>query len=168
MAFHLPIAMKLRVSWTVMQDTTVGLLPGIAGKILVQRGFPPSRFSKFQTLTCKQHRQNVSRYGLKVYWGHNLVPFKPIGLEFNTLFLHQRHSQTNPNTLFFLRKAHKMGSCPLCHFTYQRVNAFFIFTNRSQDAVLLQLVQVSHPQLVSLETAQLKGAWQEPDLTFHM
>lgn len=48
---HLPIAMKLRFSWTLRQDTSVGLLPGMAGKIRVHRGFPLSLLSKFQTFT---------------------------------------------------------------------------------------------------------------------
>lgn len=49
----LPMAMKLRFSCTLRQDTSVGLLPGIAGKILVQRGFPLSLLSRFQTFTCE-------------------------------------------------------------------------------------------------------------------
>lgn len=48
----LPIAMKLRFSCTLRHDTSVGLLPGIAGKILVQRGVPLSFLSRFQTFTC--------------------------------------------------------------------------------------------------------------------
>ena len=48
------MAMKLRFSCTHKQDTSVGLLPGMAGKILVQRGFPLSLLSRFQTFTWKQ------------------------------------------------------------------------------------------------------------------
>lgn len=47
-----PMAMKLRFSWTPRHDTSVGLLPGIAGKILVQRGVPLSLLSRFHTFTC--------------------------------------------------------------------------------------------------------------------
>lgn len=63
--------MKLRFSWTVRQDTTVGLLPGIAGKIRVQRGLPPSRFSRFQTLTYKRRYVGISKY--EVLGGQNLA-----------------------------------------------------------------------------------------------
>lgn len=52
--------------------------------------------------------------------------------------------------------------------THQGVDALFILTNRCQDVVLLQLVQVRHPQFVGLEAGKLEGAGQEPDLTFHM
>lgn len=49
------MAMKFRFSWTLRQETSVGLLPGIAGKILVQRGLPLSLLSRFQTLTLKMN-----------------------------------------------------------------------------------------------------------------
>lgn len=49
----LPMAMKFRFSCTPRQDTSVGLLPGIAENILVHRGVPLSFLSRFQTFTCK-------------------------------------------------------------------------------------------------------------------
>lgn len=60
----LPMAMKLRFSWTLRQDTSVGLFPGIAGKILVHRGFPLSLLSKFQTFICKGYFKLVERTGM--------------------------------------------------------------------------------------------------------
>ncbi len=47
----LPIAMKLRFSWTLRQDTSVGLFPGMAGNIRVHRGLPLSFLSRFHTFT---------------------------------------------------------------------------------------------------------------------
>lgn len=34
--------------------------------------------------------------------------------------------------------------------------------------MLLQLVEVCHSQLISLEVAELEGAWQKPHLAFYM
>lgn len=64
--YVLPIAMKLRFSCTLRQDTSVGLLPGIAGKILVQRGFPLSLLSRFQTFTFKRSNGWVSCWSMKI------------------------------------------------------------------------------------------------------
>lgn len=46
-----PMAMKLRFSCTLRQDTSVGLFPGMAGNIRVHRGLPLSLLSVFHTLT---------------------------------------------------------------------------------------------------------------------
>ena len=52
--------------------------------------------------------------------------------------------------------------------TDQGVYSFFILPNRDKDAVLLELMQVCHTQLISLEGLKLHRAWQKPDLAIHM
>lgn len=44
----------------------------------------------------------------------------------------------------------------------------FILSYRHKDAVLLQLKQVCHSQLVGLEKCELQRAGQKPDLSVHM
>lgn len=114
---NLPMAMKLRFSCTPRQDTSVGLLPGMAGNILVHRGVPLSFLSRFQTFTCKCF----------------FFLLKPLAL--------QSH---NPGYSKGLN-------------TYQRIYSMLILSHRNQDAVLLQLVEVRHPQLVGLKWTQLQG-----------
>lgn len=74
----LPMAMKLRFSCTLRQDTSVGLLPGIAGKILVQRGFPLSLLSRFQTFTWKMrlvvHENNWHTCSVWLLWRTARLP----------------------------------------------------------------------------------------------
>lgn len=44
----------------------------------------------------------------------------------------------------------------------------FILAHGHEDAVLLQLIEVRHSQLVGLKECQLQGARQEPDPPVHM
>lgn len=52
--------------------------------------------------------------------------------------------------------------------TDQRVYSVFVLPDCDKDTVLLQLVEVSYPQLVGLKRCQLQGAGQKPDLSLHM
>ena len=90
-------------------------------------------------------------------------------------FLSRFHTFTcgNPVTLYYGYQLcfvdivlHVVVVVVVC--TDQRVYSFLILPHRDQDAVLLELVQVRHTQLVGLEGLQLQGARQEPDLTVHM
>lgn len=52
--------------------------------------------------------------------------------------------------------------------TYKRVYSMLILAHGHEDAVLLQLIEVRHSQLVGLKKCQLQGARQEPDPPVHM